>query len=635
MSVYGAWVCLFAPLAGALAIVAAGTRISRRLAGWIATLSVFVGFAGALDALVRLAGEEHGSRQELSTLYSWLRIGSFDVGLSILVDPLAVTMMLVVTGVGGLIVWYSMGYMAGADEERRFFAYMALFVFSMLLLVQAGNLLIMLVGWGLVGLASYLLIGFDHHRPAAIAAAKKAFVVNALGDALFALALFLLVSRLGTLDFAPVFEAAETGVLSDTVATLVALGLLGGAVAKSAQVPLHTWLPDAMEGPTPVSALIHAATMVTAGVYLVCRTAPVFEAAPDVQDLVAVLGLVTLLVAGAVALVQQDIKRVIAYSTMSQIGYMFLGAGVGAYWFAIFHLVAHAFYKALLFLTAGVVIHHLDGEQDIRRMGGLQRFMPRTHLLFGIGTLALIGVPPLVGFWSKDAILASALDLGGTLGWALFVGGLAGALLTGLYATRLYWTVFRGEPSELVLEHAHAEGHAHGHGEGPRSMLAPVGVLGVLTAFGGLLGIAGVWQPLEEWLESTGEQLVHPSVTEDYLTSLVAVLVGLAGAFVAWRVAAAGRELVRHARLRTVLEHKLYFDELYDAVVSRPVQAVAVLLRDRIEQPIVHRSMDEVGRGTLEAGSGVARAQTGLLRTYALVIGVAAVALSVVFLVVR
>lgn len=270
-------------------------------------------------------------------------------------------------------------------------------------------------------------------------------------------------------------------------------------------------------------------------------------------------------------------------------------------------------------------------------MGGLRRFMPRTHVLFAVGTLALIGVPPLVGFWSKDAILASALDLGGPLGWVLFVGGLAGALLTGLYATRLYWTVFRGEPSELVLAHAdgHGEGHAHGHAEGPWSMLVPVGVLGVLTAFGGLLGIAGVWQPLEEWLEATGEQLVHPSVTEDYLTSLAAVLVGLAGAFVAWRAAAAGRELVRDGRLRTVLEHKLYFDELYDAVCSRPAQAIAGLLRDRVEHPIVQRSIDEVGRGTLEAGGGVARAQTGLLRTYALVVGVAAVALSVVFLVVR
>jgi NADH-quinone oxidoreductase subunit L len=636
MSAAGAWVCLLAPLAGALAITAAGGRIERRTAGWIATLSVFVAFAGAVQALVQLLGDDAEERSHLSSAYTWLEVFGFQVDLSILVDPLSVTMMLVVTGVGGLIVWYSMGYMAGADEERRYFAYMALFVFSMLLLVQAGNLLLLLVGWGLVGLASYLLIGFDNHRPAAIAAAKKAFVMNAVGDATMALALFLLLTRVGSLDFGPVFEASESGALSETTLTLVALGLLGGAAAKSAQIPLHTWLPDAMEGPTPVSALIHAATMVTAGVYLVCRTHPIYEAVPDVQHLVAIIGLVTLLVAGLVALVQQDIKRVIAYSTMSQIGYMFLGAGVGAYGFAIFHLVAHAFFKALLFLAAGVVIHHLAGEQDIRRMGGLHRFLPRTSLVFAIGTLALMGIPPLVGFWSKDAILSSALDLGGALGWTLYVGGIVGAFCTGLYSVRLYYRVFRGEPSQLVLEHAEGHGgHEHARGEAPTSMLVPVYTLAVLTAFGGVLGIAGVWEPLEEFLESSAEQLVHPSVAEDYTTSIVAAGVALLAGLLAWRVTSRGRELVGNATAWSVLEHKLWFDELYDLLFARPVVAASVLLRDRVETPVVIRSLDEVGRGSLEAGSGVARMQSGLLRTYALVIAASVVVLAVVFLVVR
>src|SRR5213596_1850306 len=300
-------------------------------------------------------------------------------------------MMLIVSGVGFLIVAYSIGYMDGDDEERRYFAYMALFVFSMLLLVQGGNLLMLLAGWGLVGLSSYLLIGFWHDRPTAIAAAKKAFIMNAVGDATMALAFFLLIQHKQTLNFPDDFAV---GPGHGWLVNLVALGLLGGAVAKSAQLPLQTWLPDAMEGPTPVSALIHAATMVTAGVYLIVRTHALFEAAPRVEELAAGLGAATLLLAGLIALVQTDIKRVIAYSTMSQIGYMFVGAGLGTYSNAMFHLVTHAFFKALLFLAAGIAIHALAGEQDIRKMGGIGGLLPRTRTAFLIGTLALVGVPP-------------------------------------------------------------------------------------------------------------------------------------------------------------------------------------------------------------------------------------------------
>ena len=372
-------------------------------------------------------------------------------------------MMLIVSGVGGLIVLYSIGYMHDDPEERRYFAYMALFVFSMLLLVQAGNFLLLLAGWGLVGLASYLLIGFWHERPEAVAAAKKAFVMNAFGDATMALALFVLIWQTGTLDFAGVF--AEVGGMSQTLVNLVALGLLGGAVAKSAQIPIHTWLPDAMEGPTPVSALIHAATMVTAGVYLIARAHPIFEQAPTISDLAAGLGAITLLVAGLVALVQTDIKRVIAYSTMSQIGYMFLGAGLGAYGSGMFHLMTHAYFKALLFLAAGLVIHRLANEQDIRRMGGVRHVMPKTFIAFLIGSLALVGIPPLSGFFSKDSILASALA-SGSYGQVLYVAGLLGALLTGLYAFRLLFVVFLGEPSALVHEHEHGHGTSTGRGRG-------------------------------------------------------------------------------------------------------------------------------------------------------------------------
>ncbi|MCZ7589777.1 MAG: NADH-quinone oxidoreductase subunit L [Gaiella sp.] len=627
--VFGSWLCLLAPLAGFLAILLLGTRITRRQAGALSTFAVFAGFAGAVIAFVDAWGRDAHDRVEVTTAWTWLQAGDFQAGLTLLVDPLSLVMMLVVTGIGGLIVLYSNGYMAGSDEERRYFAYMSFFVFAMLMLVMGGNLLLLLVGWGLVGLASYLLIGFDHHRPAAVAAAKKAFVVNTIGDAAMALALFLAIAKIGSLDYGTVFSAAEDGVLSDTVVTLLALGLLAGAVAKSAQIPLHTWLPDAMEGPTPVSALIHAATMVTAGVYLICRTHPIFEAAPDIQHLAALLGLATLLVAGLVALVQWDIKRVIAYSTMSQIGYMFLGAGIGAYGFAMFHLVTHAFFKALLFLAAGLVIHHLDGEQDIRKMGGLRRFMPYTHATFLVGSLALVGIPIFAGFWSKDAILASALAYGGSLGWVLYVGGLIGTLLTGLYTFRLYFRVFHGEPAGKAREAA-----AH-HGEGARSMLVPVGVLAVGSTVVGLLAIPGVWEPFETWLEPAVEPLVHPSTGEEWLTSLVAVVLGVLGILLARRAFTAGRELVPDGAVRDTLEHKLWFDELYDAVVSRPAQLVALLLRDRVEAPVVHGGLDEVAEGTLRGAAITGSAQTGLLRTYALAFTVAVAVLTLVFLVTR
>jgi len=637
MTAAGGWLCLTSPLAGFLAITLAGGRISRRTAGWIGTLSVFVGFAGAVAAFVDLLGKQPEERLEISNAFTWLGAGSFEASMGILVDPLSVVMMLVVTGVGGLIVWYSMGYMAGDDEERRFFAYMALFVFSMLLLVQAGNLLLLLVGWGLVGLTSYLLIGFHHARPEAVAAAKKAFVMNAIGDAAMAIVFFLLIAQTGSLDFGPVFFAAQTDQLSSTTLNLVALGLLGGAVAKSAQIPLHTWLPDAMEGPTPVSALIHAATMVTAGVYLICRTFPIFEAAPDVQHLAAVLGALTLLAAGVIALVQWDIKRVIAYSTMSQIGYMFLGAGIGAYSSAMFLLVCHAFFKALLFLSAGIVIHHLAGEQDIRQMGGLRRSLPHTRLAFLIGTLALIGIPPLAGFWSKDPIVAAALATGGALGWFLAIAGVLGALLTGMYAMRLYYRVFEGEPSALVLEHTGGHGDADAaHGEAARSMTIPVGVLAVLSAIGGLLQVPGLWHLFSDWLDVAVEPLIEPSVAQDYLTSVAVVAMGVVGIILARGAFQTGTELVPETSpFHLVLARKLYFDELYEAAFSRPYQLLAQRARDRVEVPVVQRSLLEIGRGTQEAGGEVARAQTGLLRSYALAIAASAVVLGVVFLVVR
>jgi NADH-quinone oxidoreductase subunit L len=630
----GAWVCLLSPLAGAVAITLAGGRISRRTAGWISTLTTFLAFAGALVAFFGLWSEGHGDREHLSTAYTWLESGDFQVGMEIYLDTLSSTMMLIVSGVGGLIVWYSMGYLAGDDEERRYFAYMSLFVFSMLMLVQAGNFLLLLVGWGLVGLASYLLIGFWHHKPEAVAAAKKAFVMNAIGDATLALAIVLMIwtanAQVGFVEVFEIVEGGESEISNNTIINLVALGLLGGAVAKSAQIPLHTWLPDAMEGPTPVSALIHAATMVTAGVYLLVRAHPIFEAAPDVQALAAILGAITLLVAGVVALVQWDIKRVIAYSTMSQIGYMFLAAGIGAYGYAIFHLMTHAFFKALLFMSAGLVIHHLGGEQDIRKMGGLHKVMPKTHIAFAAGSLALMGIPIFSGFWSKDGIVSAAFASDDTLGYVLWAAGAIGALLTGLYTSRLYFAVWRGEPSALVTEHAH-----EGHGEGPRSMLIPVGVLSVLATIGGLVVIPGVWEPFLHWIDESAEPLVVATVAQDYTTSAIAVTLALIGFFVALRAFRAGRQIVTSPAIWRVLEHKLYFDEAYDAVFYRPASAVAHALRRNVEEPVVERSLDEIGAGAIGVGGEVGRVQTGLLRSYALAIAFAVAILVVVFVAVR
>jgi NADH-quinone oxidoreductase subunit L len=385
-----------------------------------------------------------------------------------------------------------------------------------------------------------------------------------------------------------------------------------------------------MEGPTPVSALIHAATMVTAGVYLLVRASPIFEAAPDVQHLAAILGAITLLVAGVIALVQWDIKRVIAYSTMSQIGYMFVAAGIGAYGYAIFHLMTHAFFKALLFMSAGVVIHHLGGEQDIRRMGGLRSLMPRTHVAFLVGSLALAGIPIFSGFWSKDGIIAAAFSSDDALGAFLYAAGLVGALLTGLYTFRLYFAVFRGEPSELAKEHAH-----EGQGEGPMSMLVPVGVLSVLATIGGLVVIPGVWEPFLHWIDETAEPLVPATVTEDYGTSAIAVSLALVGFFVARRAFAAGRQIVGSPGIWRVLEHKLYCDELYDALFYHPAAAVSNALRRNVEEPVVERSLDEIGSGTIQVGGEVGRVQSGLLRTYAVAIAFSVAVLVVVFLAVR
>jgi NADH-quinone oxidoreductase subunit L len=637
---YGSWLCLLAPLGGTILITLGGTRISRLAAAWIATTSVFVAFGGAVWAFFGVhdqptrtflgVANPFPERGEITTAWTWLQSGNFHAGLQLLVDPLSAVMMLIVSGVGGLIVLYSIGYMDGDDEERRYFAYISFFVFSMLLLVEGGNLLLLLVGWGLVGLSSYLLIGFWHERPSAVQAAKKAFVMNAFGDATMALAFFVLIAHTHSLAFGPDFTVH----LSSAAENLVALGLLGGAAAKSAQIPLQTWLPDAMEGPTPVSALIHAATMVTAGVYLIARTHPIFEQARTIELIAAGTGALTLLVAGLIALVQVDIKRVIAYSTMSQIGYMFLGAGVGAYANGMFHLLTHAFFKALLFMTAGLAIHALSGEQDIRQMRGLGRLMPFTKWCFLAGALALVGIPPFSGFFSKDSIVASAAALGTWYGWIFWICGIAGAFLTGLYTFRLWFLVFPGEPSPFVREHYRDH---HGR-EGAWTMLVPVGILAVLATVGGWLQWSPQWHPFTDWLAPAARTLAvaTPTSTQEYYTSAATVIAGLAGIAVAWAIYSERTiEIPAAPFWRRTLEEKFYFDALYDRVFYAPAAAIAAVLRREFEEPVVLQTGPDLGETTLATGGLVRRIQTGLLRTYVLFLAAGAAGLVLAFLIAK
>jgi NADH-quinone oxidoreductase subunit L len=627
-----AWIALFAPLGGVLLITLLGQRISRFHAGLVASGSTLVSFVCSLIAFLALIGESPDERAHYSTLWTWLSAGDLEFGAEILVDPLSVFMMLVVSGVGFLILAYAVGYMHGDVEERRYHAYKALFVFSMLLLVQSGNLLLLLAGWGLVGLSSYLLINFWHARATAVAAGKKAFVMNAIGDASFALALFLLIQRAGSLDFRAVFQEgiAEK---SSTVAVLIALGLLGGAVAKSAQIPLHTWLPDAMEGPTPVSALIHAATMVTAGVYLIARTHVLFELAPDIQHLAGILGGVTIVVAGLIALVQTDIKRVIAYSTMSQIGYMFVAVGLGAYGAGLFHLMTHAFFKALLFMAAGIVIHALSDEQDIRRMGGLARRLPFTYRAFLVGALALAAVPPFAGFFSKDSILGSAANAG-ALGWALWGVAAFGAFLTALYTFRLLFIVFWGELSAFAREHLHVPGFECG-----LAMAWPVGVLTVLAAVGGFLQVPWGWKLVDDWLHPVAESAEEATGFTFTFSVVATTVLALAGIALAWRIWARADPLPDRLRRRypwaaRTLEERLYFDAAYERAFYEPSARSAALALQYVEEPVFLRSLGELGRGVRSLSSRLSAVQTGSVRSYALALGAGAAVIALVFLIV-
>jgi NADH-quinone oxidoreductase subunit L len=620
------WLIPLVPGASAALLLLAGRRIPRRAVAWLACLSVFLSFALSAAGFVHLARSGQDAPALVRTLLPWIQSGSFSAAITFAFDELAAVMALVVTGVGLLIHVYSVGYMAEDAAYARYFAFLNLFTFFMLVLVLAADIVLMFVGWEGVGLCSYLLIGFWFERPAASKAGMKAFVVNRIGDAAFIVGILFVLVHVGSGRFAAINAAPAAGLLGSGLATLVALLLFAGATGKSAQIPLYVWLPDAMEGPTPVSALIHAATMVTAGVYMVSRLNGLFAASPAASSVVAWIGALTAVFAATIALIQNDIKRVLAYSTISQIGYMFLGCGVGAYTAGMFHLTTHAFFKSLLFLAAGSVIHALSGEQDMRRLGGLRKALPVTYPVFLVGALAISGVPFLSGFFSKDAILTSAFAGGHHVLYAL---GLAGAVLTAFYMFRLIYLTFHGEPRT-----AHGEGLGHVH-ESPPVMTVPLVLLAVLSALAGFAGLPVLFgeraSVFARFLEGTllvpPHHLALSAELALVLAATASALAGIALAFVFYRKRPElpGRTARRFPRLYRLLAGKYFVDEAYDAVVVRPLIKGSERIYAGFDLKIVDGALNGSAAAADRAGRGLSRLQTGLLRDYALAFLVGAV----------
>ncbi len=620
------WLIPLFPLLGTVVNATLGRAIGRR-AHWIAVPAVALSFVAACGVFARVW---HGETWT-GDLFPWISAGAFKTAVTAQVDQLSAVMLLAVTGVSFLIHLYSIGYMHGDAGYARFFTYLNLFVFSMVMLVLAGNFLLLYVFWEGVGLCSYLLIGFWYERQAAADAGKKAFIVNRVGDFGFGLAIMLIWVTFGTVDYGLVFGKADASIGPGTY-TAIALLLFMGACGKSAQLPLYTWLPDAMEGPTPVSALIHAATMVTAGVYMVARCHTLFEMAPLGLTVVAWVGALTAVFSATIGLVQTDIKRVLAYSTISQLGYMFAGVGVGAYAAGIFHLVTHAFFKALLFLGAGSVIHGLQGEQDLRRMGGLAPRMLITTTTFLVGAFGLSGVPPLAGFFSKDEILGAAFHADHRALWALLV---AGAFMTAFYTFRLVFLAFFGAP-RMPKEVAH---HVH---ESPAVMTVPLVLLAALTVVAGLaVGIPSAHGtafarflapvlPIHEAEHGSGVA---------FALLLVSALVAVGGVLLAWVMyglrPVRGETIgVAQNPVHALLLRKYYVDELYDALFVRPLIRLSEWCARAFDLGVIDGIVNGVGRLVVEWAAGMRRVQTGFVMNYAVGILIGAVAV-IAFLLTR
>jgi NADH-quinone oxidoreductase subunit L len=645
-----AWLVLLFPLVGSAVIALTYRWLPGRSAGWIGTLAIALSFAFSVVVLVKLLGRSPDHRQLTSTLWNYNLTAGVDAKMQILVDPLSTFMILVVSGVSALIHLYSVTYLWEDRGYRRYFSYLNYFVLSMLLLVLAGNFVLLIVGWAFVGAASYLLISFWYRRTTATRAGLKAFVINVVGDVGLVLGTFFLFKHTGTVGFLKTFHEVRH-VFSHNQPDLVAacLLLLVGAFAKSAQVPLHTWLPDAMEGPTPVSALIHAATMVTAGVYLIARMHPLFEHAPTAAAVGAIGGCLTLLIAATIAIVQVDLKRVIAYSTMSQIGYMIMGVSAGAYSAGLFHLMTHAFFKALLFMAAGSIIGAMAGVQSLDRMGGFRRALPFTFVCFLVGGLALSGLPPFSGWLSKDDILGYLDHRGGGF-LALGIAGYVGALLTGIYTFRMIFRAFFGEPVEEAREleqgHlAHAEvprnpltgeeedtdvgfpGPGHFIAEREWPMRIAMGALALLAVVGGAIQIPGVDDAVGKFLDPSFADSrlahVHLATTPAWIGLAIGAAVAVLGIGIAYQVwlalpGTATDVQDRAPLLHRFLANKWYFDELIDFVIVRPALWVGGVANSALERILIGDVVTGGTTGIVRAGSAaVRRAQTGFLRYYA------------------
>ena len=610
------WLIPILPLAGFVINGTGRNTLSKGIIGFIGSALVLASFGLSVAAFFQV--KTTGSPIDV-TVFNWFSIGDIKFSFAFLIDQLSAIMLLIITGVGFLIHLYSTGYMKDDAGYGKFFAYLNLFIFFMLLLVMGSNYLIMFVGWEGVGLCSYLLIGFWYTNPSYADAAKKAFIMNRIGDLGFIIAIFMMINYLGSANFKDIFGAAASGKYSYAPYTLITLLLFVGAVGKSAQLPLFTWLPDAMAGPTPVSALIHAATMVTAGIYMIARSNVLFTLAPITLHIIAIVGLTTAVVAALIALSQTDIKKVLAYSTVSQLGYMFLGLGVGAYTGAFFHVLTHAFFKALLFLGAGSVIHAVSGEQDMRKMGGLRSKLPVTFITMFIGTLAISGIPPFAGFFSKDEILAHTY----TYSTSMYVIGVITAMFTSFYMFRMLFLTFYGK-----FRGTHEQEH-HLH-ESPWTMTIPLIVLAILSTIGGFIGVPaslGGHHQLEQFLApvfKASSSLIKevPSMQQ---SELILMAISVAGAIAALGYAHVkyiknGHVPVSDAEERPAMVdlsyHKFYFDELYDTIIRKPLDTLSVFFYKVTDKLGIDGIVNGLGKGSMEASKGLRLLQTGNVGFY-------------------